>query len=97
MFEKSKTLWGLNSQLLLLAEEAAELTVATLHLQRATKDKAESWENFAEEIADVEFMIAEMKYYFPVLNAKVNLYRRMKAERLEKLLSINTTPHPILV
>jgi NTP pyrophosphatase (non-canonical NTP hydrolase) len=86
LFLKSKDLWGMQSQILMLAEEASELCVATLHLDRANKDKAEAWENFAEEIADVEFMIAEMKEYFPVLNGKVNLYRRMKAERLDRLI-----------
>jgi hypothetical protein len=70
----------------MLAEESSELSVATLHLLRAIKDRSESWEKFAEEIADVELMIDEMKFYFPVLLAKVNLYRQVKEKRLEKLL-----------
>jgi hypothetical protein len=87
LFTISMKLWGLDSQMLMLAEEAGELSVATLHLGRKLKDKAEAWEKFAEEIADVEFMIEEIKDYFPVLQGKVNLYRQRKEERLQNLLS----------
>jgi hypothetical protein len=86
LFLKSRSLWGLQSQMLMLAEEAGELSVATLHLGRANKEKGEAWENFAEEIADVEFMLDEMKEYFPVLQAKINLYRQMKVKRLDQLI-----------
>ena len=86
IFALSRQYWGLHSQIDMLAEESSELSSATLHLNRANKDKAEAWENFSEEIADVEFMIEEMKEYFPVLQAKVNMYRKIKAERVSKLL-----------
>jgi hypothetical protein len=86
MFEKARQKWGVGSQVNMLAEESAELSVASLHLNRAIKDKTEAWEKFAEEVADVEIMIEEMKQYFPVLIGKVNLYRQLKLQRLSKLL-----------
>lgn len=86
LFLKAKEKWGLNSQILMLAEEASELSAASLHLLRKLKDKAEAWEQFSEEVADVELMIAEMKEYFPLLQAKVNLYRGIKEARLKRLL-----------
>ena len=87
LFIKSLKLWGMESQLLMLAEEAGELCVATLHLNRNNKNKEISRENFAEEIADVEFMIAEMKYYFHGLEETILKYRIEKARRLDSLIN----------
>ncbi len=88
LFMKSLKLWGIASQVNMLAEEASELTTATLHLNRANKDKEKTWEHFAEEIADVEFMIAEMRYYFPDLDEKISGYRKEKARRLDQLILV---------
>lgn len=85
MFEISKRKWGLTSQILMLVEELNELGVASLHLLRANKPRDETLENFAEEIADVEFMLEEMKYYFQN-DHLIAEYRRKKEKRLEKLL-----------
>lgn len=86
LFLKSIKLWGINSQLLMLAEEATELSLAALHLNRHNKDKQKAWDNLAEEIADVEFMIAEFKHYCEGLQAKVDKYRAEKVKRLDELI-----------
>ena len=86
LFIKSEKAWGIGSQLNMLAEEASELSVAALHLNRANKDPEKSFESFAEEIADVEFMIAEFKYLYPQLEEKVIAYRQAKARKLDNLL-----------
>jgi len=91
LFEKSREKWGLRSQILMCAEEAGELAVATLHLERQVKDKSKSWESFAEEIADVEFMIAEMKHYFPRIQDKIDKYRAEKRKYLRGLLKLKDT------
>lgn len=90
-FDLSIERWGIRSQHLMVAEEAGELSVASLHLNRANKGWDECFENFAEEIADVEFMLDEMKYYYTnVLDlhlvSKIASYRKIKMERLDKLL-----------
>ena len=82
LFKESIKLWGINSQILMLAEESSELSVACLHLLRESKEQNESFHNFAEEIADVEFLIAEMKDYFSNLEKQVNKIRIEKSNRL---------------
>lgn len=91
IFSRSVKKWGFHSQLDMLAEECAELAVATLHLNRTVKNaddtmKMENIEHFAEEIADVEFLIEEMKFYSRGwswnLEAKIKEYRRIKEARL---------------
>jgi hypothetical protein len=93
MFDQSLKLWNLGSQLNMLAEEASELTTAALHLIRDNKDKAQSMLNLAEEIADVEFMLEEIKYYFKdrSINGRpffiwVIDFRVQKQKRLQQLL-----------
>lgn len=83
LFEACKMKWGLFSQILMLAEESAELTQASLHLFRNIK-QMNSIDRLAEEIADVEIMIAEIKYYFN-LDRPVEEYKQSKIERLKKL------------
>lgn len=86
IFKRCLEMWGLDAQLLMLAEESSELTQASLKMLR---DKAAGNPLFrlAEEIADVELMIDEVKYYFVGLDSMVSNYRREKLERLEKLLN----------
>ncbi len=90
MYDKSKEKWGQEFQLLMLVEELNELAVATLHLNRRIKNKTDrekrkNLEKFAEEIADVEFMLDEMKYYYDNLWL-VAEFRKRKEIRLEQLL-----------
>lgn len=87
IFDKCRELWGLDSQVLMLAEELNELGVASLHLLRNAKPRKESLEKFAEEIADVEFMLDEMKYYFSNVEL-IAFYRKKKQERLEKIIAV---------
>jgi hypothetical protein len=84
LFFKSMEKWGYASQILMLAEESSELSVACLHSLRAKKEKARNSE-LAEEIADVEFMIAEIKYCLD-LGPDVQLFREEKMKRLEEYL-----------
>jgi NTP pyrophosphatase (non-canonical NTP hydrolase) len=92
LFDLSEARWGLHSQLLLLVEELNELAVATLHLNRKVKNstpeaKSDNYEKFAEEIADVEFMLDEMKYYFQNVS-QIAGYRKEKEKRLTQLLEV---------
>lgn len=80
LYQKCLDTYGLPAQVLMLAEESSELSVASLHLLRANKT---NFDNFAEEIADVELMIDEMKTYYPALTNLVNKYRAEKMKSLE--------------
>lgn len=93
LFDESLKKWGMPSQILMIAEESSELSVASLHLLRAIKDKDESLLKFAEEMADVQFMLDEMVYYFKDTQVKgvgfldwLADFRKLKQKRLEKLL-----------
>ena len=83
LFDKCREKWGLRAQILMLAEECSELSVATLHLLR-NKKQENALEHFAEEIADVELMLDEMKYYFHNVPL-IAKYRKLKEKRLRIL------------
>ena len=92
-FDLSIKRWGIRSQLRMVAEEASELSVASLHLDRDNRDWDESFERFAEEIADVEFMLDEMKYYYTNVTdlhlvSKIASYRGIKMEKLRGRLDV---------
>jgi len=70
----------------MLAEESSELSVAAHHLNRNLKDRTLAMENLAEEIADVEFMIAELKDCFPDLPLRVDFHRYVKRVSLRDIL-----------
>lgn len=63
LYDKCLEKWGLLSQILMLAEESSELTQASLGLNRESKSET-AINHLAEEIADTELMIDEIKYYF---------------------------------
>jgi len=84
-FAQSIEKWGIVSQILMLAEESGELTVAALHYVR-NKKQVEAEDHLAEEIADVELMIDEIKFAL-LLGTKVQAYRETKLERLEQYLA----------
>ena len=98
MFDKSLEKWGFNSQLLMIAEEASELSVASLHMTRNTKNATEEKRDrtliaFANELVDVQFMIEEFVYYLKDKDVGGITFfelltdiRRYKEKRLQDLL-----------
>ena len=83
IFDKSRELWSIDSQLYMLAEESIELAKACFHVVR---QKRNSLDHLAEEIADTQFLIDEMLYYFKLV-PKVAHYRKLKEEKLEALIT----------
>jgi len=83
-FVESINKWGLASQILMLAEESSELTVAALHYLR-DKKQLDAEQKLAEEIADTELMIDEIKFAL-LLEVKVQAFREAKLKRLEQYL-----------
>ena len=79
---------GIEAQCRQLMEECAELVVATNKCLRYPLDK-DRYANLAEEIADVEIMLYQLKVMFNVSNDEVFEIKVQKAmreqERLEKL------------
>lgn len=89
LMAKSLKIFGVNGQLIKLSEEASELSVASLHLNNPTRrdNPEKKWREFIGEIADVEFLIDEMKFFFPKLAPNVAFVRKEKVMKLDKLLN----------
>ena len=73
--------WGVSAQLTMLAEEAAELTVAALHCLRTAKDRKEARQELVSELADVRIMTEQIIYLFE-LEREVRAVEDFKLGRL---------------
>ncbi|OPC36183.1 hypothetical protein [Elizabethkingia miricola] len=79
--------WGIRSQYEMAQEEATELALAVRkHIRH---NNIESFSNLAEEIADVEIMIEQLKLMNPTLGLAVDQIKTSKIERLERRVSEN--------
>ena len=90
--KKIATHYGLESQLKMLAEECSELTQAALKKNRlitplkgqrvhCENAKFVTDENLAEEIADVEIMIEQIKFLMPVIKKRISELTDYKIDR----------------
>ena len=89
LYKEAVKKWGLQLQFGMLIEECAELIQAVNKVSR--KDDADTWRNLAEEMADVEIMIEQLKTVidwqnleFLVSTAKNNKLLRLKSLLEEK-------------
>ena len=87
LYDECLDTWGMDSQILMLAEEAGELVVATLHLLRSLKQET-AFEQFIDELADIEVMKDEFYYYFRHRDLRNRVRARYdeKIQRLKRLL-----------
>ena len=83
LYEKAIKYWGIDFQIRMLAEESAELAVASLHLTR--QSKPDSLLSFIEEIADVEIMIEQMMMWFNCRD-EVETVKEAKILKLTKII-----------
>lgn len=74
--------WGAKSQVVMAIEECAELTKELTKYLRSDA----SISNMAEEIADVEIMIEQLRSMFPGVSAEADAWREKKLLRLRKML-----------
>ena len=80
IYKKAVSHYGLNHQLIKLAEECAELAVECHHMAdgRSTVDR------LAGEIADVEILISQIYVAIPEIFAEARFLAIEKADRLER-------------
>jgi NTP pyrophosphatase (non-canonical NTP hydrolase) len=81
IYEKAVKRWGWESQLGMLQEECAELIAA---VSKVTRRKPGAVELLAEEMADVEIMLEQVKTFAG--KERVEKYRKMKLHRLKELI-----------
>lgn len=82
LFDKAVEAWGELAQLDMLQEECAEL-IQALSKKKRGFEQGDDW--VAEEIADVELLIEQVKRMFH-LETRVEIVKRSKLERLEERL-----------
>lgn len=80
LYEKAFNKWG-NKQLVVAIEEMAELQKELTKALRGKPNRG----NIAEEIADVEIMVEQVRQYFN-LGLSVDVVKKHKLERLEERL-----------
>jgi len=80
VFESALEKYGIDNQIFQLFEEMGELTVAINGYRRGRKTLSD----IAEEIADIEIMLDQMKMIFLTSEEGLNEIRTQKTERLKQ-------------
>jgi NTP pyrophosphatase (non-canonical NTP hydrolase) len=78
--EQALELWGGEEQLLLLIEEMGELIQAIIKYKRGLEH------NIAEEIADVEILLTQVKLFFDN-DDEIYKWKNFKYERIKNLIA----------
>ncbi len=90
LYEKAQIVFGYPTQFVMAMEEASELAVAISHYLRHTTVQAV--EEIADGIADMEIMIAQLKFMFQEQDEcivdRVNQIKHEKLQRLAKMLEV---------
>lgn len=81
LFKKTIAKWGERSQMEMAQEEATELALAIRKFIR--KQTVHTFKNMAEEIADVEIMIEQIKIMEPDIVLEIENFKAAKISRLE--------------
>ena len=90
LFAEAVRQWGVDAQVSMAIEEMAELTKALCKMKRQdyrwgnVGQLRSNWESLAEEVADVELMLDQIKYMFEI-HSTIE-YKEQKLERLTQLL-----------
>jgi len=89
VYKRAVDVWGVESQMGMMTEEAAELIQALSKYNRSHNKsdevKQEAIDHICEEVADVENMVNQMRYIFG--NEVIDMYKEQKLERtLQKII-----------
>jgi hypothetical protein len=84
IYKKAIKLWGIDSQMMMAVEESSELIKAICKLRR-NGVTAETVNNLAEEIADMEIMTEQLKIMF-YLTEGVSEWKKYKINRLSQMI-----------
>lgn len=82
VYQEAIDCWGVEMQLLVAIEESSELAVAISHYMRSKSDA--SLTDLAEEMADVEIMIDQLKYIFKDKGIESTI-EQVKTEKIQRL------------
>lgn len=82
IYQKALSLWGIDTQIKMVFEEMAELQKELCKYFRSNRSP-NTLANIREEIADVEIMLAQMKYIFDREGTEIENIKIKKLEQLE--------------
>jgi len=80
IYETAIKKWGKEAQILMVLEEMSELSMLLFHSLRKNREP-DNWQ-IAEETADVEIMLEQLKYMFPIREEVIE-FKERKLKRLE--------------
>lgn len=80
IYKRAIEKWGERFQLEMAQEETTELSLAIRKFYRNQSNK--TFEDMANEMADVEIMTEQIKLMYPDIELKIKEYKRYKLERL---------------
>lgn len=88
LYHEAWNKWGMELQFVMLMEECSELIKASSKVLRKHKEDVNVWRNFAEEVADVEIMIDQIKTMcdWQLIDKAVENRKHDKLLRLNKML-----------
>ena len=91
VYKRAVDIWGVEIQMGMMIEEAAELIQAISKYKRAhdksDEIKQDAYNHVCEEVADVENMIDQMRYMLD--DKTIDIYKEQKLERtLEKIIKL---------
>lgn len=89
LYKQAVSKWGYSLQLCMLMEESAELIQAVSKVVRRGEKDNSVYDNLAEEMADVEVMIEQIKITtdWMLLEDKVRFWKEKKLLRLKEIIS----------
>ena len=87
IYQEALNQWGMDSQINMAIEEMAELISVLQHYRRKkTWGHLATVEDIADEIADVEIMMEQLKFMFGIGSLQLFQIKEKKLNRVKKLL-----------
>jgi len=91
IYQEALNQWGSDAQINMAIEEMAELISALQHYRREkTWGHHATVEDIADEVADVEVMMEQLKFMFNLDSLYLFQIKEKKLARLKKLLNITS-------
>lgn len=88
LYIKAIDKWGVHSQINMWVEESGELTDLLMKFTRG-RFGDDTQEQIAEEIADVEIMLDQLKVLFKIDSSGVEHHKKLKIESLKEVIYAN--------
>jgi Leu/Phe-tRNA-protein transferase len=89
IYQRAIERWGISLQSVVVIEEMSELTkeiTKTLRGNKFEHRNESDFDNIIDEIADVEIMLEQLKWWIPKATKEVEVFKKNKLKRLQGIL-----------